>query len=230
MAKEYGAIVDECANTRTELDTVLHPQMRALKNAFGILFASAGYAPADFKKLNDMVYYQGGYPNPTSEPKEVDLANLVAVVLKLEFMIGCDRFSKLLAYRGIKINIDSEFPNSEYDDLNSDDLEAIDNEFKAADIVTGVPSDRYDALNDLVNRGQELQREICQKANTIKKAAAAEVKERFEIKKPNFIRTVKLASVGIRKGEPAMRTKIGELHKDQENLEKAIVPLIPPAK
>lgn len=225
MAKKYESIIDECAQTRYELDTVLHPTFGQLKKAFKLLFESFGYNGADFKKLSDLVYYQGGYPNPETLPKEEQLANAVSRALKLEDALGRETLQKLLKQRGIEVAIKQDDEITGTYQLNPRDSKKLEKYWRLAEIGGAVPDTRGTVLKKLIDRAQELQSTICAEADTIKVDAAAVVEEAFKIKKPNFVKAVGLAAVKLRKGEGKMTEKLDDLLEGIENLEEAVEPL-----
>lgn len=225
--QEYSDIINECAETRVDLDTVLHPTFSGLKKAFSILFEDLGYAKSDFKRLSDSVYYQGGYPSPTSPAKEVALANQVCKLLHLQMIVGRKTLAKYFEDRGVKIEFTEDFiPESFLSSFSNDDEEEFLHALQSAGIPeSDIVDDRAKMLNVLLNRAQNLQKEICQTADTIKVDAAEEVETRFKIKKHNFVKAVNLAAIKMRRGEGPMLEKIENLHDSQDNLNQALEPL-----
>lgn len=225
--KDYRDIVDECAGTRVDLDTVLHPTFSGLKKAFSILFEDYGYSKSDFKRLSDSVYYQGGYPSPDSRAKEAALADQVCKLLNLQHIVGRKTLARYFEDHGVKIEFIENFvPESFLSSFSPDDEKDFLHALQSAGIPeSDITDKRSDMLQVLLNRAQNLQKEICQTADTIKVDAAEEVESRFKIKKSNFIKAVNLAAVKMRRGEGPMLEKIESLHDSQDNLNQALEPL-----
>lgn len=221
--KTYEEIVSECAETRRDLDVVLHPQFNALKKAFKIFFERHGFIGSDFKRLSDLVYYQGGYPSPTTPAKEQVLADQVASALKLEDAIGREVLRKLLAERGIKIEF-IEWIGSDVT-LSDDETKELADASGEAGIDNLSTTNAHEALKTLVDKAQKLQATICQTADTIKVEAAAVVEEKFKIKKSNFVKAVNLAAVRLKRSQGVMEEKVDQLEENLENLQDAIEPL-----
>jgi hypothetical protein len=225
--QEYSDIVSECAETRVDLDTVLHPTFNGLKKAFSILFEDFGYTKSDFKRLSDSVYYQGGYPSLTSPAKEVALADQVSKLLRLQKIAGRTTLIKYFEDRGVKIEFVDDFvPESFLSSFSNDDDKDFTEALQSAGIPTSdIVDSRSKMLKVLLDRAQNLQKEICQTADTIKVDAAEEVETRFKIKRPHFVKAVNLAAVKMRRGEGPMLEKIENLHDSQDNLNQALEPL-----
>jgi hypothetical protein len=223
----YSDFVDECAQTRVDLDTILHPTFSGLKKAFAILFGDLGYSKSDFKRLSDSVYYQGGYPSPTSPAKEVALADQVSKLLHLQKLSGRTVLLNYFKEMGIKIEFEEDFvPESFLSSFSNEDEEDFVHALESAGIPkSDIIDKRSEMLLVLLNRAQQLQKEICQTADTIKVDAAEEVESRFKIKKPHFVKAVNLAAVKMRRGEGPMLEKIENLHDSQDNLNQALEPL-----
>lgn len=223
--KKYEDYVQECAATRRDLDTILHPTYGELKKAFELVFGEHGFGKGDFKRLADMVYYQGGYPSENSPPKEVALADDVARVLHLENILDRDTFKEYLKERGIEVKLTTVVERDGTWSLESDKEDDLKNYLAGAGIQGSPPRMYHEFLNTLVDRALEMQKEICQTADTIKVDAAAEVETKFKIKKGSFIKAVNLAAVKLRKGEGKMAEKLDEYLEKLENQEEAVEPL-----
>lgn len=223
--KKYEDILTECAETRRDLDVVYHPTFGNIKKAFAIIFGSSGFTGAEFKGLSDLVYYQGGYPNPDSKPKAQDLGDRVAKLLLLEEIAGKSQLQDVLAQHGIKITIDTTFEEEYRSSLSDKEDKKLRNAWEGAGIDAGIPASRFEALTLLLERSQNLQKYICQQADTIKVDAAEQVESAFKIAKPNFIKAVGLAALKLRKGEGPVAEKIDDIEDRHQNLEDALVPL-----
>jgi hypothetical protein len=224
MSESYEDIVQKCAGTRRDLDTILHPTFNELKKAFEIVFSEFGFGKGDFKRLSDMVYYQGGYPSENSPAKEAALADQVASVLKMEYMLGRTNFIEHMNERGISLEIAADLPANVKYTLSTDDEKELAEHFAGAGIQ-GVPDKRLDVLQVLIDRAQELQAEICQTADTIKVDAAEKVEAQFKIQKGSFVKAVSIAAVKLRSGEGKMAEKLDQYLVKLENQESAVEPL-----
>lgn len=228
MAAEpnYEDIINECAETRRDLDVVLHPIYGYLKKVFEITWSSVGFTKSDFKRYADMVYYQGGYPRPDSLPKAQVLADQVAAMIKLEEYAGKHQFADLLKARGIVVG-NSESPEAEYRGALTDKEEkALKEAWEGAGIDKDINNDRFEILEILIDKAMKIQKTICEQADTIKVDAADMVESTFKIKKSHFIKAVGLATVKLRKGEGAMAEKVDDIIDNNANLEDAIKPLL----
>jgi hypothetical protein len=223
--KTYPDVVDECAQTRVDLDTILHPTFSALKKAFVVLFGDHGWSKSDFKLLADMIYYQGGYPTPDSPAKEFALASKVGKILLMQDFIGRNDFRKYLEDQGITITINDNLMDGPFlASLSPEDEKEFTEALKEGGVDETIDH-KSDMLGILLTRAHALQAEICQDADTIKIDAAELVETQFKIKKGNFVKAVGLAAVKMRRGEGPMLEKIETLHDNQENLNDALKPL-----
>ena len=222
MTENYEKLVAESSETRRDIDIILHPQFNALKKIFELLYP--GYKKSDFKRLSDLVYYQGGWPSPTTPPKEETLADTIAAALKLEEAIDRDVLVKLLKQRGVSVTLIDVPPPNEYN-LSSEEEETLKQCIGEADVEGVFPKERNEGLKKLIERAQELQAEICQQADLIKVDAAAVAEEKYKIKKPNFVKAVGLGSVKLRAGEDKMAEKLKKMLDGVDNVHAAVAPL-----
>lgn len=217
----YKDIVEECATTRVDLDTILHPTFGALKTVFHLLFEDYGYTKGDFKRLSDSVYYQGGYPSPTSPAKEYAQAESIGKLLQLHNLIGRKTMIGYLEDFGVSVTFTTDFIPKEFLSAFSPDN---DKKFAEACGEAGIEieDDRVGMLQALVDRAQQLQKEICNTADTISVEAAEIVEAQFKIAKPNFIKAVGLAATRQRRGEGVMLEKIENMNDGMDNLTQAL--------
>lgn len=193
----YLELLEKCAATRADIDERLHKRYNEIKKAFEEVFPE--YKGIDFKRFVDLVYYQGGYPSPNSPPKEEDLADLVSKSLQLERAYGRTTLEELLEERGVTVKVDaSTVPKS---------------------------SKQIQWLKTNVKECLGLQAEICSLANSIKKTGAKTAKTTFKIDRDNFIKAVKIAAIGKRKGIKTKDKKVIEAYEKGANLVDAIEPL-----
>lgn len=223
--KTYEHVVDDCAKTRSYLDIILHPMYSELKKAFEIIFAQHGFSGKDLKRLVDMVHYQGGYPSENSPPKEVELADIVASVIKMEQVLGRKNFVDYLAERGISVRVTVPLPLDETYHLTVEEDQEVVQRLAASGHSEPLPTTLVRALAQLVEWGNALQTEICGMSDSVKIDAAAEVEEKFNIKKSSFMTAVKLASLKLSKDEDKMNEKLLEYLELLQNKEDAVEPL-----
>jgi hypothetical protein len=216
---EYEQLVEGSATIRVELDEVLHPMFGKLKGAFK---AAYGLDGKWLKLLSDLVYYQGGYPSENSPPKEEDLADRVSMALKLEDAVNRSDLKRLLAERGVKVEIDQPIEKGPMFDAC---VEEAREQWKGTGIAGEMPLDRGELLDALLARSQKLQGEICRQADLIKVDAADEAEKERGIKKKNFVKTVKLAAIEMRRDAEKMLEALAKIREDSENFNEAVRPL-----
>ena len=227
MKETYEDTVQECSETRRDLDVVLHPTFKHLKKAFSLIFAGDGMNGTDFKRLSDFTYYQGGYPSPDSPAKESSLAFQIANVMRLEELLEKRNFSSYLGAEGVSVEYVKR-PGEDYF-ISDDDLSKLTEAWQGGGIDSEIPAKKSEALKLLLERAQSLQSEICQTADTIKDTGV-EVEDKFKIKKGNFIKAVGLAALRLKKGDGAMGEKVDDAIDNAENLIAAVQPLLPRSK
>lgn len=223
MRETYEDTVQECAETRRDLDVVLHPTFKHLKKAFALIFAADGMTGADFKRLSDFQYYQGGYPSQSTPPKESNLAVQMANVMRLEELIDKKNFASFLGAQGVSVDFVRPMDPNWF--ISDDDLSKLVEAWSGSGIDETLPETKAEALKFLLDRAQSLQSEICETADTIKDTSL-EVEEEFKIKKGNFIKAVNLAALRLKKGDGAMGEKVDDAIDNAENLIAAVQPLI----
>lgn len=220
---KYEDKIHEAAGQKRDVDIVYTPTFGALKKAFGLIFEMAGFDGSDFKRLSDFQYYQGGYPSPSSPPKESNLAYQVAQVIKLEKSIGKDNFVKFLAQYGVTVTDVSEVEDAYA--IASDDANKLLKFWQGAGIDSSIPNKRSEALSILLDKAQGVQKEICD-VNDFIKTLAEEVEDKFGFKQSNFMKAVNLAVIRLKKGDGVMSEKLDDVVESAENLIEAVQPLL----
>jgi hypothetical protein len=219
----YEDKITEGAEKKRDVDVVLAPTFKNLKTAFTYLFGSDNMNGSDFKRLSDFRYYQGGYPSPTTPPKESNIAFQVANVSKLEALLGKEDFDRYAQQYGV--SVDCRLSIDDHWTLSKEDEKKLKDAWLGAGIDAEIPQERSEALKLLLDRSQNLQAEICEHSDFIKELAET-VEEEFKIKKGNFMKAVGLAALRLRKGAGAMDEKLDDVVMGAENLILAVRPLL----
>jgi hypothetical protein len=221
----YEEAVIESGEIKRDLDVVYSPTFKALKTAFGLIFETAGLSGADFKRLSDMQFYQGGKPSPNSPPKENTLAVQVANLIKLEELVGKSNFTKFLEISGITADfkVGGVIPRDYV--IAKDDEKKLLNAWQGAGIDSSIPNNRGEALEALLDKSQKLQQEIYDIQEALK-AKAEVVEEDFKIKKANFTKAVSLHALKLKSGAGKAGEKVDDAVEGAENLIEALAPLI----
>jgi hypothetical protein len=228
-AVTYEDKISEAAEKKRDADVVLHPTFRHLKQAFSLIFAGAGMNGSDFKRLSDFQYYQGGYPSPTTPPKESSLAYQLANIAKLEGLIEKDNFANFVKAEGVKLQVEFASAIPEEWMVSKDDEKKLREAWEGAGIDVALPNKRSEVLTLLLDRSQKLQAEICETNDFIKDLAET-VEEKFQIKKTNFMKVVALAALRLRRGDGVMGEKVDTMVDVAENFITAVEPLIKAGK
>lgn len=201
----YEKKLDESAKIRLELNDVYRNKMSELVAMFNYIF------PDDkkeiYKLLKDMLYYQGGYPSENTPPKLDILLERFVNVYRFYKFLGIDKIDNYLSSFGINIQYtpidDGEIePNKSFQD-------AWDYLFPNKKILTS----KREILKHILDKGMELQSEICKKSDTIKITIAKQIEKECKIKKPHFVKAVNLKYKEI---------KSKDLNKDLNKIEENI--------
>lgn len=174
----------ESTKIRTELNDVLNLKMSYLAKIFNIFFEEHA---GSFKFLKDMMYYQGGYPNETSPPRLDVVIDRFAIAYRYFKFLGIEKsIDSYLQQYSMKIVID-EISDSDikFDNKSADLFEFVFNDL-------ALPKTKKELLKLLLDEGQILQKDICEKADIIKLNHAEEVKEACKIEKADYVRAVNI--------------------------------------
>lgn len=180
----YEKKLDESAKIRLELNDVYRNKMTELTAIFSYIF------PEDkkevYKLLKDMMFYQGGYPKENTPPKLDSLLEKFVNVYKFYKFLEIDVIDTYLSNFGITIQC--EIIEDEDIEPNKQFQDAWDYLFPNKKM----PTSKREILKSILDRGMELQAEICKKNDAIKITIAQEVEKVCKIKKPHFIKAVSL--------------------------------------
>lgn len=184
----FKRTVQECTDIRRDLNENWWKKMRTLSNIFKLMFERE--SNNEFKFLNDLFYYQGGYPTPNTPPKMQSLVESFATMLKFFTYSGNeDAFKHYLEAYGINaeiINTDECLKNDKIANFNKVRVryETLFNE--------PMPMNKKDLFNKMISMGQSLQHTICVLADLIKLDAADKIKTECNISKQNFINAISI--------------------------------------
>lgn len=221
---KYEDKITEGAEKKRDLDVVLVSAFRNLKAAFTLVFGDQNMSGSDFKRLSDFQYYQGGYPSPTTLPKESNVAFQVSNAVRLEELVGKDNFWKYCSQHGVTVDTSLKLPR-EMPILSKEDEKKLKDAWYGAGFDYAIPESRDGVLRALLEKAQKLQAEICETNDFVKELAEV-VEEEFKIKKGNFMKAVNLAALRLKKGPGAMGEKLDDVVMSAENLIEAVDPLL----
>lgn len=212
-ASDLHSKLEEAVVYRRALDEQLWPQFKVLKDLFSRLFVPSesrvsvsqngklrdsgrsGSSGAILKHISDLLYYKGGYPNPTSPPRMDALARQTAEAVRYLHLIGhLDEFREKLGVYGV--------------DVVCSDKKRFKVELKPGwfadeklrkDILAAGLDDLHDkstpreVMEALVDGCLSLQGTICQTSNKVKIDIYSQVSlNNPSMRKPDFLELVKV--------------------------------------
>lgn len=222
MSEKYEDLVEECVETRTYIDDILHPRYSELKKAFESLFNLDAKV---FKRVNDLIYYQGGYPSENSPAKAEALADDIASALMVFDFIGNSQLKRLLEKRGININISSN-PLLLTLNIPDEKWNEVIGVLGVGYVTHEEKRNSLEILQQMIKEAQDLQGQICSKADSIKIEGAEIAEKDHKVDKPNFLKAVQLGSFLRRKGSEKAREKIDAVLEQADSLHDALKPIV----
>lgn len=191
-------LLEQGADLRLHLDETLWPEFRA---AYKVFKATFGERAANMKLLSDMVYYQCGYPLPSSRPKAEVLGKRAAQAFRLLYNIGREEdLNKWFRELGLEVKVVDERKARLKCLTSKPSKEAIKfrNEYE-------LPAPKWEArsvLQWLVDFTCKKQATICQTANVIKKDLYSKALQQLHapLRKGHFKETVALRARSKRVG------------------------------
>lgn len=206
-SKVVVSILDEAADIRAELNNVSWKDFAEMQKGFAALFS---VKPSDFKRLNDLVYYQGGYPSPSSPAKHKSCAESFAKAYKSLFLVGKqDLLTQHLAKFGLKVVVENE-SKLKMPLRHPDPSLVLKPLAKSRGLKVPKSTDPKVVALWFVDYCQSLQGEICAKANIIKKELYSKMRKYAgDIRRADFRETV---AVRVRK------RNISSLENEREGL------------
>jgi len=228
--KDLGQRLAEAAEHRTKLDTELCPRFRDLKAIFGKMFVrehgvsvssngkhrdsgNGGSAGSVLKLISDMLYYRGGYPNPSSPPRTDVLARQTAEVVRYLSVSGhLDELRGKLREYGVDVKCSDKdlFRVRQHSDFRSDP------EFQELLKRTGVRipegASSKELMTVLLAECLTLQGQICSTSNKVKKEIYSHVSVTDpHLRKPDFLGLVKVKATANRAlKEPKVRDRLNK--------------------
>lgn len=159
---------DEAVGIRKELNSVHWKEYERLSTVFAVLFNES---KSTLKFISDLNYYQGGYPSETSPPRINSIFEKVGTAARFYDVRGkLDEINLILSSHGfelVRTNPDTSIVTMS-DKRIDDDKKAI----KAYEELGMVDSDVQgmpdQVIEKFLERTMELQRTICQMADSIK--------------------------------------------------------------
>jgi hypothetical protein len=216
MEKEevFKKTLEESAAIRVDIDTNLHPEMSKLSKMFSLVFPEE--KKKNFKFIKDMIYYQGGYPNPNSPPRIESLLEKFADVYKFfSFINKENEIKSFLSKFGIEINMKIDMSNDDF--VPNDDFKTLWNQVFENEPI---PRNTRDVFKALLDQGTSLQSEICNEADKIKIDNAKLVEEQCKIKKKHFIKSTKIKARELRNKD--ITKEIEKFNEDLNQAEESI--------
>jgi hypothetical protein len=225
----YVNQVDKCSKVRYEINEDLYKKgMNPLQK---IAFYLVGIETHDYKLIHDMNYYKGGYPKEETPPKLHTFLNKFIVVVKwFQFMGWFEKIDKYLREAGISIVITMPIEDGEiFQDYkgNSKDskkfIKAWSRIYPEQEPETKFKTVRA-VMDECLERSYDIQKDICDLADSIKIDAAGNVESECEILKPHFMKAVVLKYKENKNAErgKGIEKEIKMVKAGIENLEDAI--------
>jgi hypothetical protein len=164
-AEEALGLIKTAVAIRAEI-TEHYSQYRALTD---IAVYSAGVSHADVKKAVDALYYLGGgWPTPNSKGRMEALLDSFAGMYRVLDFIGSGQIVRdHLAQYGISVSLAPEHQIKNHE-LTPNEIKYLDNEYSSAYFNLDEITDLKTLIAAIVEECQELQRQICKKADIIK--------------------------------------------------------------
>lgn len=174
----------------------------------------------NFKVISDWIYYLGGgWPRETSKGRMEEALDKFATAYIFLTLINRQNIANNYLNRfGISINLNNKNIEKIKFDLNEKNISKFKSSWKKVfGVKKSVPKNSIDLVNDLVNKAQELQRDICNLADKIKIDIVEDVKEDCELSKRNFLQCVSLGKINTKEKEKLFKKKKTEIIKEKIN-------------
>lgn len=178
--------IEKCLPIREEINNDLSNEMKDLRRLFINAFSAEG---KEFTFLKDSLYYQAGIPKENSPARLDSLFKKVGVITKWLTFLGLeDEYDQYCKQYGIVVH-----PLLTVSTLNDNGFEDK-TEFKILwqDVfgTADYPTTKKEILQQLVDRGLELQSTICEEADKIKIDHAEVVEEVCSVPRAVFVKSV----------------------------------------
>ena len=184
-AEQALGIIRTAVGVREEI-TEHYRQYKALTD---IAELAVAVPHADVKKAVDALHYLGGgYPSPNSKGRMEALCDGFAGMYKvLEFIGEAQIVVKHLAQYGITVALADEHKLKDRD-LTENELKFLDAEYSAAFFNLSTVKTTRELVTTIVMECNELQTQICKKADVIKDELRPSAQETLEIDDPEYDR------------------------------------------
>jgi len=202
--------IREAVEIRKQI-TELYGKYRELSN---IACYAAQLNHHDLKRAVDALYYLGGgWPKPTSKGRmEALLDNFVGMYRILHFIGSGGIVEQHLAKYGVTVKLDLQFAIDD-GEIAPNDRKYIEQQYKSHVFESKDLLTVKDIVSAVIVECQDLQREICGLADTIKDGLRVEVKDLLEIDEPEYNRLHDMVKLGMtntpRADEKAVKKKHG---------------------
>lgn len=216
----FKQVVETCAETRHEINSVLWKRMGAIQSAMAILF---GKEKKWYAELNNAYHYrEGGYPGPNSAPRHESAADKVAIMFLVLEKAGHEGLVADYLRNAYGLQLTRVSDEHAVTRLSRPDLDALKD--LEVDVDLTLSDDAlYKYLLDVMDN---LQTEICQKADSIKIDSFEGLKEAFpekKLEKGRFVRTVNAKALEHKSFDKAEAKK--EKMQAQNELENELLDL-----
>lgn len=206
----YADLISGAVENRKQINETLALRMKNLRDAFSNLF---GVNKNKFTLLKDMLYYQGGWPTDDSEAKLHDAFMNFSFILKFYTYLGKeDEIKKYCKKFGMTVEIDKR----KIENLQKVKLDRLCSEdwYKCFG-KTPMPRKTIDYVNKIFEEAMIVQKEICERADSIKIYAAKKAEIMCSVKEKNFINAVnvsyKSSKVGLKTNSAMFREKMNHI-------------------
>jgi hypothetical protein len=204
--------VENCLPIRDTLNSELSGEMRDLRRLFVNAFSVEA---KEFTFLKDSLYYKGGYPSENSPARLDTLFQKVGVITKWLSFLGLeDEYDKYCKQYGFVVH--PLLTNTALSDNGFEDRSDFKILWQDVFGTANHPSTKKEILQELVDRGLQLQGTICQEADKIKIDHAEIVEEICQVPKNVFVKTVN-NMLKKRKGAKNIEDRLNE------QIEKSLV-------
>lgn len=179
--------IQSAAETRVKINGILWKKMKDISQIFYNSFFYLESHKSDFKRINDLLYYVGGWPSENTPPRLKSLARDIFITYNFYTLLGFDEFNKYLAEYGLAITVVD--PEKAKIIFNKD-------QFNHGVKTAGLNNDQDNvketddakiAVTELTDLGQYIQSMICAEADKIKLRDACEASVQHGINKRNFV-------------------------------------------
>lgn len=178
-----------------------------------------------FKVVNDWIYYLGGgWPKDDSKGRmEQALDHFATAYIFLTIAGRGKMVEDHLRKYGISVRLDGDMIDAQIFNLTKTQKESIKKFWDKTFPGEQMPKNSVELLTILINKGQELQREICQLADKVKIGLVKQAELQCDIKKSNFMQCVTLQKLNRPKKEKRFKkAKTRVMEEKVQNLSDAI--------